>query len=165
MGLKLLSKSCKNTIFLFCFFVRVVRVRDNGSKNKDLSSCSRMGQDTKISKQLIIRRSTDVTVETTPWTTPGLAVTRGRYHGGRRPSSDDSVHSPTVIPPSTLDRPSSMKRYHRRRTTRRGVTARSPTMDHLVGLVVKASASRAGDPGFESRLRRDFFRGRVIPVT
>ena len=31
----------------------------------------------------------------------------------------------------------------------------------LVGLVVKASASRAE----ESRLRRDFFRGRVIPVT
>ena len=29
----------------------------------------------------------------------------------------------------------------------------------------KASASRAEDPGFESRLRRDFFRGRVIPVT
>ena len=27
----------------------------------------------------------------------------------------------------------------------------------LVGLVVKASASRAQDPGFESRLRRDFF--------
>ena len=27
----------------------------------------------------------------------------------------------------------------------------------LVGLVVKASASRAGGPGFESRLRRDFF--------
>ena len=27
---------------------------------------------------------------------------------------------------------------------------------HLVGLVVKASASRAEDPGFESRLRRDF---------
>ena len=26
----------------------------------------------------------------------------------------------------------------------------------LVGLVVKASASRAEDPGFESRLRRDF---------
>ena len=37
--------------------------------------------------------------------------------------------------------------------------------DHLVGLVVKASASRAEDPGFESRLRRDFVRGRVIPVT
>ena len=30
-------------------------------------------------------------------------------------------------------------------------------MDRLVGLVVKASASRAEDPGFESRLRRDFF--------
>ena len=29
--------------------------------------------------------------------------------------------------------------------------------DHLVGLVVKASASRAEGPGFESRLRRDFF--------
>ena len=28
--------------------------------------------------------------------------------------------------------------------------------DRLVGLVVKASASRAEDPGFESRLRRDF---------
>ena len=29
--------------------------------------------------------------------------------------------------------------------------------NHLVGLVVKASASRAEGPGFESRLRRDFF--------
>ena len=29
--------------------------------------------------------------------------------------------------------------------------------DRLVGLVVKASASRAEDPGFETRLRRDFF--------
>ena len=38
-------------------------------------------------------------------------------------------------------------------------------VDCLVGLVVKASASRAEDPGFESRLRRGFFRGRVIPVT
>ena len=37
--------------------------------------------------------------------------------------------------------------------------------DRLVGLVVKASASRAEGPGFESRLRRDLFRGRVIPVT
>ena len=32
-----------------------------------------------------------------------------------------------------------------------------PCRDRLVGLVVKASASRAEDPGFESRLRRDFF--------
>ena len=30
------------------------------------------------------------------------------------------------------------------------------TSDRLVGLVVKASASREEDPGFESRLRRDF---------
>ena len=52
----------------------------------------------------------------------------GRYHGGRRPSSDDSFHSPTVIPTSALDKPSIMKRYQRRRTTRRGVTARSPTL-------------------------------------
>ena len=36
--------------------------------------------------------------------------------------------------------------------------------DRLAGLVVKASASGAEDPGFESRLRRDF-PGRVIPVT
>ena len=35
----------------------------------------------------------------------------------------------------------------------------------LVGLVVKASASRAEGPGFERRWRRDFFWGRVIPVT
>ena len=32
----------------------------------------------------------------------------------------------------------------------------SPTVDRLVGLVVKAPASRAKDPGFDSRLRRDF---------
>ena len=37
--------------------------------------------------------------------------------------------------------------------------------DRLVALVVKASTTRAEDPGFGSRLRRDFFRGRVIPVT
>ena len=30
-------------------------------------------------------------------------------------------------------------------------------IDRLVGLVVKASASKAEDPGLESRLRRDFF--------
>ena len=37
--------------------------------------------------------------------------------------------------------------------------------DRLVGLVVKATASRAEDPGFESRFAPGFFRGRVIPVT
>ena len=33
----------------------------------------------------------------------------------------------------------------------------SVSVYRLVGLVVKASASRAEGPGFESRLRRDFF--------
>ena len=33
-----------------------------------------------------------------------------------------------------------------------------PLWHRHVGLVVKASASRAEDPGFESHLRRDFFR-------
>ena len=37
------------------------------------------------------------------------------------------------------------------------ITMVSAESDRLVGLVVKASASRAEDPGFESRLRRDFF--------
>ena len=32
-----------------------------------------------------------------------------------------------------------------------------PAVDRLVGLVVKASASGAEDPGFEPRLRWDFF--------
>ena len=55
----------------------------------------------------------------TPW---------GRYHGSRRPSSDDSFHSPTVIPPWALDKPSIMKRYHRRRTCSHSSPRRSPTM-------------------------------------
>ena len=47
-----------------------------------------------------------------------ISRTWGRYHGGRRPSSDASLRSPTVIPPPALEKPSIMKRYHRRRTTR-----------------------------------------------
>ena len=53
---------------------------------------------------------------------------RRRYHGGRRPSSDDSFLSPTVIPSSALDKPSIMKRYHRRRTCCHTSPRRSPTM-------------------------------------
>ena len=34
-------------------------------------------------------------------------------------------------------------------------------VDRLVGLVVKASASRAEDPGFESRLCKGFFSGSI----
>ena len=37
--------------------------------------------------------------------------------------------------------------------------------DRLLGLVVKALASTAEDPGFESRFAPGFFRGRVIPAT
>ena len=39
-----------------------------------------------------------------------IKVIRGRYHEGRRPSSDDNFHSPTVLPPSALDKPSLVKR-------------------------------------------------------
>ena len=42
------------------------------------------------------------------------------------------------------------------------VTLPTAASDRLVGLVVKASASRAEGPGFKSRLRPGFFRGRVI---
>ena len=55
----------------------------------------------------------------------------GRYHGGRQPSSDDSFHSTTVIPPSALDKPSIMKRHHRRRTCSHISSRRSPTMATL----------------------------------
>ena len=39
-----------------------------------------------------------------------------------------SFHSPTVIPPSALDKPSIMKRYHRLRTCSHTSPRRSPTM-------------------------------------
>ena len=55
-------------------------------------------------------------------------MTRARYHGGRRLSSDDSFHNPTVIPPSALDKPTIMMRYHRRRTCSHTLPRRSPTM-------------------------------------
>ena len=55
-------------------------------------------------------------------------ATWGWYNGGRRPSSDDSSHSPTAIPPSALDKPSILKRYHRRRTCSHTSLRRSPTM-------------------------------------
>ena len=54
--------------------------------------------------------------------------TRGLYHVGRRPACDDSFHSPTVIPPSALDKPSVMKHYHRRRTCSHTSPRHSPTM-------------------------------------
>ena len=51
----------------------------------------------------------------------------GRCHGGRRPSSNDTFHSPTVIPPSALDKPSITKRSLRRRTCSHTSPRRSPT--------------------------------------
>ena len=51
----------------------------------------------------------------------------GRYHGGRRPSGGDSFHSPTVISPLALDKPSITKRYCRRRTCCHTSPRRSPT--------------------------------------
>ena len=38
----------------------------------------------------------------------------GRYHGGRRPSNDDSLQSPAVIPPSALDKPSQRNNSQRK---------------------------------------------------
>ena len=58
-------------------------------------------------------------------------VSRSLYHGGGRPSSEDSLHSPTVIPLSALDKPSIMKRCHRRRTCSHTSPRRSPTMISL----------------------------------
>ena len=66
--------------------------------------------------------------ENQPPTGTRMPHSKDRYYGGRRQSSDDSFHSPAGIPPSALDKLSIMKRYHRLRTTRWGVTGRSPTM-------------------------------------
>ena len=52
----------------------------------------------------------------------------GQYHGDRRPSSNNSLHSPTVIPPSALNKPSIIKRYHHRRMCSHSSPHRSPTM-------------------------------------
>ena len=48
--------------------------------------------------------------------------------GNLGPSSEDSFHSPTVIPPLALDKPSIMKRYDRRRTCSHISPRRSPMM-------------------------------------
>ena len=44
---------------------------------------------------------------------------------------DLDLHSPAVIPPSALDKPSIMKCYHRRRTRSWDVTACLPTIESL----------------------------------
>ena len=55
-------------------------------------------------------------------------IPRSQYHGGRWPLSDDSIHCPTVIPPSALDKPSIMKRYHCQRTCNHTSPHRLPMM-------------------------------------
>ena len=103
--------------------------------------------------------------------------TWGQYHGDQRPSCDDSYHSQTVIPPSTLNKPSIMKHYHRRRMTSWGVTAHSLTMVTLhdtqfvecrwwndswaVKTVVtwRSSVSMIWAPGFLGVLHACFFWG------
>ena len=101
---------------------------------------------------------------------------RGRYHGGRRPSSDDSFHSPTVIPLSALDKPSIMKRCHRRRTCSHTSPRRSPTMVTFhdtrfverrwwnVKTVVtgRSSASMIPAPGDRDSSRHVTVRGRKL---
>ena len=57
---------------------------------------------------------------------------------------------------------SSSKLYSVERRTRAGQTVLAElgwVCHRLVGLVVRASASRAEDPGIEARLRLDFFSG------
>ena len=58
--------------------------------------------------------------------------TRGRHHGGRRPSNDDSFHSPTtVIPPSALDKPRRPNCFGGRDGVRTRVFASSPPLVQL----------------------------------
>ena len=52
-------------------------------------------------------------------------------------------------------------RKKKKKKKRRG---RTPKCDRLVGKVVEESASRVAGPGFDSRLDRGDFPGRVIPV-
>ena len=85
---------------------------------------------------------------THPSAYPPPPVIHPSVHLSRYPPTHAPFHPPThpLIHPNPTCHPSVV----------------SPNLHRLVGLVVKASASRAEDPGFESRFR---FRGRVIPVT
>ena len=66
-----------------------------------------------------------------------------------------NVHAAQVLkPPITLAALPHLRRFE---APDMAQSSGCPQEDRLVGLVVKASASRAEGPGFESRLRRDFF--------
>ena len=61
----------------------------------------------------------------------GGGVPELQYHAGIMEADDcqvTTVFSPTVIPPSAFDKPSIMKRYHRRRTCSQTSARRTPTM-------------------------------------
>ena len=91
-----------------------------------------------------------------------------RPHGPTSPSADP-------IPPGAWQgshwsanvEVTGMTRPGKKPTAQAGIELRilRSRGDRLVGLVVKASASRVEDPGFESLLMPGFFRGRDIPVT
>ena len=135
---------CFALVLFACLFVLVANHPSNTNISQgrictdSLTSCYNEIQPANQTSCLIAE--TGPTSPNTGWVATRLSVsshwydsTRGRYHGGRRPSSDDSLHSPTVIPPSALDTPSITKRYHRRRTCSHTSPRRSPTMITLHG--------------------------------
>ena len=68
--------------------------------------------------------------------------------------SHDAMPASSVLLVSSLN---TSRKSHPTITRQNGrMLAMSLPYNRLVGLVVKASASGAEDPGFESRLRRDF---------
>ena len=77
--------------------------------------------------------------------TPHLVADSNDGQLKRRRGGDSFVDSPHGCPTGFL------RRHALRNKTQKNVS------DRLLGLVVKAPASRAEDPGFESRLRRDIF--------
>ena len=109
--------------------------RGSATTSTARASVSPASQEPSATRRLVLSSSVTLTVhrpcspvQRVKARTVCLKITWGRYHGGRRPSSDDSFHSPTVILPPALDKPNIMKRYHRRRTCSHTSPRRSPTM-------------------------------------
>ena len=67
------------------------------------------------------------------------------------------VHDANLLPAKCVDAKVAVELTLLIHTNRSQRCPAVPQGDRLVGLMVKASASRAEDPGFESCLRRDFF--------
>ena len=115
------------------------------------------------SRAAIFVRARD-THSSASWVGSGIPVHLDpyRYAVPRQPVSVHALgitaayRQPECLTPSPLlDKPAS--RCNHRPPCWHGGEASAPRQDRLVGLVVKAFASRAGDPEFESRWRRDFF--------